>query len=342
MLIINRYNLTINLAKYVWIISSFILMYCFIGENKVCAEGISNYTVQLLLPNHQNKEVTSYFDMCLQPNESDKIGIEINNQENHAQHFQIAFTNATTNDNGIVDYTKKNVELVGDASIDFLQTVDKENYQLEVASNSKKVMWFNVHMPNKQVAGIILGGVQVSNVNHDTQKQVLNHEVQYTAAIKLSQNNEPIVPKLKALSAKVDTIDDHQVVKMTIQNLTPVLLRKAEIRSRFYKEGDKTPLIDERKKGLSIAPNSEFNLFSPIVEAVKPGDYRYDIVIKNALGEWHLSKKVTITHAKAQEINKDYPRTPQSNEKLLIAAITCLSIILLLLVIKMMKVVKDR
>lgn len=77
------------------------------------AEGM-NYTVSPVLSESQISDTTSYFDLKMSKKQSENIKVEITNQSSKIQKFKILVNTATTNQNGIIDYSgqEKNMPIV--------------------------------------------------------------------------------------------------------------------------------------------------------------------------------------------------------------------------------------
>jgi len=64
-----------------------------------------NYTVSADLPKNQLNSKVSYFDLKVTPGQTQDLTIQIKNSDNAAHKYVVTPNRATTNDNGVIDYS---------------------------------------------------------------------------------------------------------------------------------------------------------------------------------------------------------------------------------------------
>lgn len=73
-------------------------------------DNANAYTVTPVFGATQNNKTSNFFDMTLTPKQKDTFKLTITNTTPNSQKFKVQVNTATTNSNGIVDYTKSSFE----------------------------------------------------------------------------------------------------------------------------------------------------------------------------------------------------------------------------------------
>ena len=92
-----------QLFKWLHAVSVIIFLF-FIGSYSVEASEIT-FSVKAILPDNQRTKETSYFDLRVAPNQTQKLQIELTNQTANDITVLASANAAITNDNGLADYS---------------------------------------------------------------------------------------------------------------------------------------------------------------------------------------------------------------------------------------------
>lgn len=294
-------------------------------------EGI-DFSVKPQITSSQIGDNDSYFNLRTTPDKKEIVPIKITNHAQEEATYIVNVNTATTNMNGIIDYGQQNVQLVGSKG-QFADLVDKKEQLVSIAAGADKVVDIVLTMPNEPFDGILLGGITVvKKQNKENQaKNTIKNEFQYALAVQISENDEVINPKLTGGNIQLTQINKRNAVQMTIKNPQPKLLKQVEGTFTIKRKGQKTTtLVEEKRDTLSIAPNSEFSLFTMLNDTFKPGEYTYTINLKNAEGHWTFSKDFSIEKKEAKHLNKkSVDQTPSQFSWILIVVIMGIIILIL-------------
>lgn len=301
----------------------------------------NNFSVKIIPTEHQIDDTKSYFDLKLQPEESDILPIEISNNSGKNQKFSITFQKATTNMNGIVDYTLDKVISSGEPQINIRDVVKIETSEISIDANSSQQVTLSVKMPKKSFDGILLGGIKVSQVedSEDSTRQMVSNKVQYVTAVQIKQTDNMVAPKITAGNINLTQINGQNAVVMSLNNPTATLISKVKGHFQITKKGSKEVLVEQTNDQMSIAPNISFMPFLKFGDKFKPGDYTYTITLKNSDNEWSLSKDFVISKDEAKKYNAS---SIDESKKipLWIYIVSGMAIVILILVIVLIKVIK--
>lgn len=273
-------------------------------------ESAGGYTIEGIPNSHQIDPDSGYFDLYEVPGEKDQLKLKILNQSNQEKEMSIKVTNGNTNSNGLIDYTG---ELKDHPSLkiplnSILKTADDT---VIVKPNSEKEVTLNLTMPENQFEGIILGGIQVSDItqpSNSSNTTSINNKYVYTLGVVLK--NDPKVETFKNISIVLENIQSElfygkKVVQVNLLNENPYILGKATVQGTITDEKTKKIVQEQKNENVSIAPNSIYPFqFDWKKEEIKPGNYLFRGVVKTKDNKWEFSKKFTVTRKQANNMNK--------------------------------------
>lgn len=291
-----------------------------------------NFSVETVQPKSQVDKNKTYFDIAVKPKENQELVIHMRNDTAKSVVIQPKISSATTNLNGVVEYSpndiKKDESLVYDLAK--LVTTEKE---ITIPKKGSYDLKLKVKAPDKAFDGIIAGGITLKEtvVEKEVAEEkagglAIKNEFSYVVAIVMHSNEKSIAPDLKLNKSFPDQVNARNVIMNTLQNNQPTYLNNLKIISEVTKEGDAKPLYSFTKdESMQVAPNSSFNFPIPLKgEKLKAGKYNVAI---SAFGEedsqgahisgkteegkdkrykykWQLSSNFEITKDKAVELNK--------------------------------------
>lgn len=91
-------------AAFKWLHAISVIIFIFIGSYSVEASEMT-FSVKAILPDNQRTKETSYFDLRVAPNQTQKLQIELTNQTANDITVLASANAAITNDNGLADYS---------------------------------------------------------------------------------------------------------------------------------------------------------------------------------------------------------------------------------------------
>lgn len=275
----------------------------FLSGDLIAFADSNDFSIAPIFSENQREDVEGYFDMVVTPNETQSLAITIKNNSSEAQKFNVIINTATTNQNGIVDYSMTDFEKDDSMKISLKETINIENSEIEVEANSQKDVSFELSIPEESFDGILLGGITVEPVIEEESEGISNL-VTRTLAIVLSESDDVIEPELKAGEVIVSQDNYRNNVKLELRNVTATLINRVTAELSIYKKGKSDPVLEQTKEQMSIAPNSKFNLMTEWNDQFDAGSYTYNINLSDEQGhEWEFTKEFEIEAEKAKELN---------------------------------------
>lgn len=278
----------------------------FITVNSLAIMGYTegqNFSMTPILPDNQNKEISSYFDLKVKPGEEQRLQIKIMNLTEQTQKYQISINTAGTNNNGIVDYTLENFVKDKSMLISLKECVQLVENQVEIPANEEKTVEIDLIVPEVPFDGILLGGVTVEPITK-TNNTGISNVFTRTIAIRLNENEKEVIPELQSGDISVSQSNLRNTVSLELRNVSPVLMSNISSSIIIKQKRNGKVILKEERNQLSVAPNSQFKYTSEWNDALKPGEYTYSAIFKDSKGhEWKFSKDFSIEKKKADHLN---------------------------------------
>jgi len=251
----------------------------------------------------QVEDTSNFYDMLLHADQTETFGLTIQNLSEKEQTFKIGVNTATTNRNGIVDYTQEKVTAAPKMHVSIKNLIKADTYKLTIHGKGSQTVHFKLEMPSEPFAGILLGGITVQSLTSSVDAKGIKNTFMQTIAVRLRENQQTVAAKLTADKATIGQENKHNYVTMWLENPQPKLMTQLQGEFSITKKGTTHPIIHEKKKNLSFAPNSRFQLPLELKTQFEPGQYVYTIHLKNQEGQWTFAKEFVIKNAQAKKYN---------------------------------------
>ena len=145
-----------QLFKWLHAISVIIFLF-FIGSYSVEASEMT-FSVKAILPDNQRTKETSYFDLRVAPNQTQKLQIELTNQTANDITVLASANAAITNDNGLADYSHAETKKDPSAPFTFNEIAQLPK-EIHLPKHSTKTVECQLTLPEKPFNGYVLGGL---------------------------------------------------------------------------------------------------------------------------------------------------------------------------------------
>ncbi|HCJ4447830.1 TPA: DUF916 and DUF3324 domain-containing protein [Listeria innocua] len=305
-----------------------------------------NFSVQAVIPENQVDKSKTYFDLKMVPGQEQDIEITMKNDTSKDVVVEMNHHTATTNDNGIADYSGSVKE--PDSSLKYdLNDYIQINKEVTIPANGTITTTAHVKMPDELFDGVLLGGFtfieKEKSENLEAQKgtQIVN-KYAYTIGIQIQETDTSVVPELILTKVSPNQINYRNVIQANIQNSKPAIIKDLKIEGKVFKKGDKLPLYETNKTGLRMAPNSNFNYsISMNNEEFKPGKYVFKGIAQSADKEWEFEKEFTIQGAAAKKYNNKAVELDRDYSLYIYLGIAVLMVTLIIIILILMKKVNQ-
>ncbi|WP_317946586.1 DUF916 and DUF3324 domain-containing protein [Carnobacterium maltaromaticum] len=279
-------------------------MFLALGFGQLALADSNDFSVIPVLEENQNPDVPSYFDLTVTPNQKQTLKIKIKNNSNESVKYKLYVNTATTNQNGIIDYSITDFEKDETLKLSLKDCLTLKEQHVDVPANSEKEVFLELSIPETPFEGIALGGITVEPTIEEESEGV-NNVFTRTLAIQLTETAKEIAPKLEGGEVIVSQENLRNNVKFELRNITPIIISKVNAEIAITKKGNKNTLLKQTKDQLSFAPNSKFSLMTEWGKQFDPGKYTYSIKLTDGKGnKWSFSKNFEIKAEIAEKLNE--------------------------------------
>ncbi|MEO1772451.1 DUF916 and DUF3324 domain-containing protein [Candidatus Enterococcus ferrettii] len=270
-----------------------------------------NFAVTPQIPDNQIDKSKTYFDLQLSPDQKQELTVNLRNDTDQEVVVEAQINSATTNSNGVVEYSAN--EIAPDSSLKFdLKDYVEAPKEVTLAPHSETEYKLNIHMPNEAFDGIIAGGItfqekkakETTASSDDSSGLAIKNEYSYVVALLMRQEKENGSPDLKLLKAGAEQVNARTLIYGNLQNPMPVYLNQLTTHMTVAKQGKNEVIYENTQTGMQMAPNSNFNLGLPLNgERLSPGKYVLKI---DAYGQKDEAGEFTYTASSGEKENYRY------------------------------------
>ncbi|WP_430509781.1 DUF916 and DUF3324 domain-containing protein [Gottfriedia solisilvae] len=311
--------MNLKLQKYILIFSVIVIAFTIIPFSVNASESDVGFSVRAIIPKNQIDPLKSYFDLKMKPGQKQVVKIEVFNSSSQEETIEMDVAFATTNRNGLIDYSEVDTKRK-DESLQFPLTeiAKTENKEIVIPAGKSKIVPINISMPKQKYDGVILGAAhfkkKLKETNENSTSGVeIKNQYAYVVGIKLTETAKDVYPDLHLKYIKPKLINYRTAVVANIQNSEAVIVENMDVTAKIYKKGSTKHLYSSDKKDLNMAPNSNFEYPIDLKnDPLKPGTYRLKMkaIIGTQIWEWDedftIGKVANNLNEKALELNKSY------------------------------------
>ncbi|PGL72675.1 DUF916 and DUF3324 domain-containing protein [Bacillus sp. AFS055030] len=292
------------------VLKKMIIIFFLININNFHASAAEmNFAVSPVMPTNQIDQSKTYFDLRMKPGQKQILNVQIKNDTNKNIVVQTKANSATTNSNGITDYSVSNSKVDDTLEIPFA-TIAKVKKETKIPAKSESTIEITIEMPNQQFDGVILGGLHFSEKEDEGKAKKEDGSVQiknkyaYVIGVLLRETDKVVKPDLKLNEVKPAQINARNVVTANLQNIKPAMLKNLSVDAKVYTEHGEKILHETMKENLRMAPNSNFDYaIDWDDQAIEPGNYRIEINASDGEQSWKWTRIYTVKSNSAEELN---------------------------------------
>lgn len=285
---------------------SFLVLSLLVSPLAQAEEG--SFSVTPLNP-ETGEAQSSYYDLMVEPNQKIQLTVEIVNSSSAEKTIQVEANNATTNDNGISSYVKKE-ERDDSLHVAFEDFAQVKEEQVTVPANGTANAVIDLTIPEAAFAGEILGGLRFTEVkpeaDKDEPKAAITNNIAYTIGVLLRESEETVAPEMAMKGVVTEQRNYRNYISANLQNKAPCMIKELTAHAQVFEKGTEELRYEASNDAMRMAPNSNFN-FGISLEDQKfvPGDYTMKVTGTADGTPFEFSQDFTISAEEAKEYNKN-------------------------------------
>ncbi|CCI85063.1 hypothetical protein C5L33_000262 [Lactobacillus pasteurii] len=280
-----------------------------VKETQAVSNSSAQFTISPIYSSFQKDNLkVGYYDLVVKKEKRVvPIKVRISNlNPNEKLKFKIKLGDATTTDNGLIEYSDFKPKGKLNSQYRISQMLVKKPKKIVVKAGSSKIVKLKLKLPKEDFPGTIAGGVYVERVTSGKVKKkgmVTKNHFAMTLPVQITEH-----PKAKRIAKmKLDAVQVKKgpVITAKLSNVKPVIFGQLMINAKIKKSGDAQTLVSKKVTGYQVAPNSSFNfLVSTGSSKLAPGKYILDMYLQSGKRKWHLVKDFNITTSQAKPITQ--------------------------------------
>lgn len=285
-----------------------------------------DYSVTIQVPTTQAPRSMQYgyFDLVLQPNQSQELNLNITNNTSHQIVIDVGKGTAGTTDNGSVAYTTNwKADRFTGLKYRLGDAIRLAQTKVTLEPHGSDVVKATVTMPSEPVVGTLAGGLsfveedqQHSTGDSNARGMKLDNTFKYDFAVLVQNNLDAVIPNVQVSDITAQSTASQTSFMVKLANTAPTFANTVSVdaditgpNGRHYKRSQSM---------MQFAPNTQLTWqVWTNGERVPAGDYQADIQVyygKNPSGKYtdkkgtkylyHVEEKrsVTVTPAEAKKL----------------------------------------
>lgn len=274
------------------------------------SQETNHFYVQAVIPQNQVDSNKSYFDLKMLPEEEQELQVKLVNPEDSPISVSINAINATTTEEGMIDYTVKGIK---DKTLvyPFESLVKVLETTISLQPYETKIARFQLKMPKERYDGVIVGGVRFTKNSPESETKSKNVTIQqrfhYVVGVVLNETDTSVLPDYEMDDVNVAKSKQGKRMSVihSIRNKNSAISKKMALKFVIRKKGEETPLIKLEKEALEMAPNSVMDFPVPIKRQLQPGKYISKTLLNQEGKKWAFENEFEITREQAKAINAE-------------------------------------
>lgn len=326
-----------------------------------------NFAVQARLPDNQINKDVSYFDIKMNPGVQQTLKLDLRNDTDRPVTVDVAIASATTNLNGVVEYSPNDLKAAPSLKCDLSKQVTAPP-QVTIPAKGTSELDLQAQMPTASFEGVMAGGVTLkehkatAKDNSEGKGVAIKNEFSYVVGLVMRQNEKIVAPDLTLSKVTPTQVNARNVIMADMENPTATFINKVAVDGTVTKKDSSKVLYKINKDNLQIAPNTLFDFPIPLSgKALQPGTYTAHLDVygnlsdrgielrkmgdktQKYLNHWHFTKEFTVKAAVAKDLNKkDVSIKSDTSQRWLYILLAIVALLLLLVLLLLVLILKRK
>lgn len=270
------------------------------------------FYVKAQIPENQIDKSLTYFDLLVQPGQTQVLAVDIFNDGDEEVTLQVSAISASTNRNGIIDYKTPQIK-DKTLAIPFSEIATIAQPNIVLAPGQSTTAQVTVAMPGEKYDGVVLGSIVVTQIpagqQHVAETDAASLSIQnvysYLIGVKLAETDVAILPDFEMDSAVAESVNYQSAITHYIRNKAAAIVKNMSLNVDVYKQGTNEVVAHVEQTGVDMAPNSVMPLAVTTPDgSLEPGDYTSIITIEENGSVHTLETSFTIEKTEIDNIEK--------------------------------------
>ena len=288
-------------------IASLILLASVLIMAPVASANVGGFTVTPGLPENQDPGSRGYFDLWVNPGQRQDIVIRINSTSDREIEVLTDIYTATTNLNGIVDYSAPGRP---DESLrhDFADIARLDQDKVTIPAGAVREVTISLAVPDEGFDGVLLGAINTTREPTEEEKAaagMIVNRYSVVTVVRLRQKDDMIETELLLGDVTSELVNRRAAIIADIRNPVPRLMMGVTADAQVYPLGGETPIFEMKDINVDFAPNSifPFTMIDYAGFGLRAGKYVAMIQLEHEGKSWRFEHEFEILDEEAKTIN---------------------------------------
>ncbi len=304
------------------------------------ADQSAGFSVRPILSENQVNSEVGYFDLNLEPGESQTLSLELRNMSDEEINLSISVHTAFTNVSGVVEYGS-DADVPNDTLPFFLADYIEGDGKITLSEGETKQVDLLLTLPeDKPFEGVLAAGIRVEEIKDgehlSEESMAIENTLSYVMGLVVSNKREQLSPELDLLAVYADQLNFRNVFSAQIQNQSGAFVNQLEVIASIYNEDQTERLYSTEASGMQMAPHSNFAFPIPLNgESFVSGTYVLHLQANSGELEWEWTRSFVVDDQTSKTFNRQDITIPsQTNYWLLVSIFLVILLILVILIRK--------
>lgn len=260
-----------------------------------------DFAIKAVIPDNQTEGDHTYFDLMMKASQKQTIEVEIWNLKNQEIQIEAQVCSATTNQNGVIEYGKRD-GLPDDTLSHQMEDIISCDSLITVPANDTTRFELDIQMPEEKYEGLLVGGVTFqlagngeSEEADSTDGLAIQNTYSYVIGIVLRESEKELQPQLLLNDVSYEKEGDTPTISANIQNIVAAYVNDLEVEARITRKGTTGTLYQTTKEDMRMAPNSNMDFQIDLNgSSLNDGAFTLYVNAKTDDREWCWEKDFTI------------------------------------------------
>jgi len=306
------------------------------------ADQSAGFSVRPILSENQVNSEVGYFDLNLEPGESQTLSLELRNMSDEEINLSISVHTAFTNVSGVVEYGS-DADVPDDTLPFFLVDYIQGDGKITLSEGETKQVDLLLTLPeDKPFEGVLAAGIRVEEIKDSEhlseESMAIENTLSYVMGLVVSNKREQLSPELDLLAVYADQLNFRNVFSAQIQNQSGTFVNQLEVSASIYNEDQTERLYSTEASGMQMAPHSNFAFpISLNGESFVPGTYVLHLQANSGELEWEWTRSFVVDDQTSKTFNRQDITIPSQTNYWLLVSIFLVILLLLVILIRKRK-----
>ena len=266
------------------------------ATNQERSQPGASFSVRLILPQNQEREESTFFDLRMEPGQEQVVDVEVINHTGETIKVEVNIFTAITNRSGFVEYQLLPEE--PDSTLPYLMEdlITIPSY-VEIPPEGTSWVPIQIQMPEEAYNGVLAGSIEMKRVASQEQENTagLRNVYSFLTVILLHQG-EVVFPQMVSRGTQVEFTTAEGLFATNFQNTEAAFASALKIQTVISNKQTGEVVFENKTKGLQMAPHSNFWYQVQVEgEELSEGIYMIHYVLESGDLSWEFKEHIRIT-----------------------------------------------